>query len=449
MVSLDALLYQWISRANRHLDDFALPIGIVEDSIALITRVLGREYLEELLISDTEPVHFLDDEANPVRKWLLSAMVDQHVIQVLELAAYFRAFENDAALPDKVQKLKYDKFWPMFFELAMATRVKRACRGVQQVRLNPETANSIGDFTLSIPGYHIPCDCSRLGQSPQLTEPSALSEGLSNRISDGTKRIPTPLCIKIRSSSALTGATYNSVLQLLRKCFADVRRSNLPTQQRDGSTTVTIEELTNASEEIPFRYVDGRVVDIVGTGWDSATRHCRVPAKDPAEAADMYERGEKFYEYESVRVFTKFGASGGEPDTYGRLSTKLKKKLRQTKTTAEHFGKIVFVEVPFDLRIVDSDKLQKAVRDAALNSRTALGIVLAHREPNPQIRHSYSQSSTFNRTAVGMRPEVAELLDRLGSGEVSIDPIVGLPYRRTWNEAREYSRKLALTRNPD
>ena len=86
---------------------------------------------------------------------------------------------------------------------------------------------------------------------------------------------------------------------------------------------------------------------MAGLGWDSAARHCRVPAKDPAEAADMYERGEKFYEYESVRVFTKFGASGGEPDPYGRLSTKLKKKLKQTKTTAEHFGKIVFVEVPF------------------------------------------------------------------------------------------------------
>jgi len=47
-------------------------------------RVLGRDYLEELLIHDSEPDHFLDDEANPLRKWLLSAMVDQHVVQALE-----------------------------------------------------------------------------------------------------------------------------------------------------------------------------------------------------------------------------------------------------------------------------------------------------------------------------------------------------------------------------
>lgn len=80
MATLDGLLYQWISRANERLDDFDLPIGFVEESIALITRVLGKEYLEQLLISESEPVHFLDDEANPLRKWLLSAMADQHVI---------------------------------------------------------------------------------------------------------------------------------------------------------------------------------------------------------------------------------------------------------------------------------------------------------------------------------------------------------------------------------
>lgn len=41
MLSLDDLLYKWISRANEHLEEFALPIGLVEDSIALIVRVLG------------------------------------------------------------------------------------------------------------------------------------------------------------------------------------------------------------------------------------------------------------------------------------------------------------------------------------------------------------------------------------------------------------------------
>ena len=365
------------------------------------------------------------------------------------MGAYFRAFENDPALPDKVQKLKHDKFHPILFELAMATRVRRACRAGQEVSLNPENQSSIGDFTLSIPGYRIPCECSRLGRSPQLTEPSALSESLSNRIGDGTSRMPTPLCIKIRSSNALTGGTYNSVLQLLRKCFIDIRRSKLPTQHGDGSTTVTIEELTDASEKIPFRYVDGRVVDTVGTDWDSATRLCRVPAKDSNEVASRYEQGERFYEYESVCLFMKFDTPGGEPDPYGRLTTKLKKKLKQTKTSAEHFGKIVFVEVPFDLRAVDEGRLAAAVREAAVNSRSALAIVLAHREGNPNFRHHYSQSGTYNATAATIRPEIAELFERVSKAELTVDPILGTPYRRSWADAQARAMKQSLASRPD
>lgn len=454
MPTLDALLYQWISRANERLDDFDLPIGFVEDSVALITRVLGREYLEQLLISNSDPVHFLDDEANPLRKWLLSARVDQHVIQILELAAYFKAFENDPALPDKVQKLKHDNFHPMFFELAMATRVKRACRDGQEVSLNPEKESSIGDFTLCIPGYRIPCECSRLGHSPQLTEPFALIESLSNRISDATSRIQTPLCIKIRSGNALTGTTYNSVLQLLRKCFADARRSKLPAQHVDASTTVTIEELTDASEKVPFQCVDGRIVNTLGTDWDSATRLCLVPVKDSEELATRYDGGERFYEYESVRLFMKFGAPGaeapaGEPDSYKRLTAKLKKKLKQTKTSEEHFGKTVFIEVPFDLRAADEGRLGAAVREAALNSRSALAIVLAHREGNPNFRHHYAQSGTYNATAAMIRPEVAHLFERLSKAELRNDPILGTRYLRSWAEAQARAREQSLRSHPD
>ena len=114
MTSLDGLLYKWICRANERRDYLDLPIGFIEDSIALLTRFLGPEYLEHLLITDAGPVHFLDDEANPLRTWLLSAMVDAHIIQVLELGSYFREFHEDASLPDKVEKLKRDSFWRVF-----------------------------------------------------------------------------------------------------------------------------------------------------------------------------------------------------------------------------------------------------------------------------------------------------------------------------------------------
>jgi hypothetical protein len=57
--------------------------------------VLGEEYLEQLLIVESGPITVMDDEAHPLRKWLLSAHIFQHIDQVMELASYFRAFEDD------------------------------------------------------------------------------------------------------------------------------------------------------------------------------------------------------------------------------------------------------------------------------------------------------------------------------------------------------------------
>ncbi len=443
MPSLDELLYKWIVRANARREDLDLPIGFVEDSIELLKLVLGAEYLEEVLITDDGPVHFLDDEANPLRKWLLSAKVDSHIIQVLELAGYFRTFQGDAFLADKVLKLKHDSFWPIFFELALAARLKRSCRSPQTVSLNQETASSIGDFTISAPGYNIPCECSRLGHSPQITAPGALEESLSHRISDGTKRLTVALCIKIRSSDALTGDTYNTVLRLIRKGLADAFASKLPSQHEDGSTMVTFEELVPSSEQMPFRMVDGRIVNVLGTDWDSASRLSRVPAYDFAEIEDRFEQGEKFESYEAVRLFMKFGQTVSQLDHYQRLTAKLRKKLKQTKLSSGYFGKVILIEVPFDFRKVDTDKVKEAVREAALHSNATVAVILAHREPCPHIRYQYSLFTSFSQTVGMIQPEVFDLFKRVSQGEISTDPILSSPFRRSWEEAQAHAGEIA------
>jgi hypothetical protein len=445
MPNLDDALYKWIVRANTRRDDLDLPIGLIEDSIALLKLILGAEYLEQLLITESGPVPFLDEEANPLRMWLLSAKVDTHIIQTLELAGYFRAFQDDPALPDKIIKLKRDSFWPMFFELALATRVKRSSRDPQKVQLNPENPNSVGDFTLSIDGYDIPCECSRLGRSPLVTDRPALEQNLSHRISDGTKRITVPLCVKIRSTDALTGETYNRVLQLIRRGLADTHAAKLPVEHGDGTTTVTFEQLTDSSEQMPFGMVAGRVVNVSGADWDSASRLSRVPAEDFAEIEDRFDAGERFHEHEAVRLFIKFGQPATQPDHYKRLTEKLKKKLKQTRLSSEHLGKIVLVEVPFDFRKVDMDKVKGAVREAAVQSRAALGVVLAHREPSPRIRYHYSQSSMFSQIATMIKPEITGLFTRVGQSENSVDPILGSPYLRSWAEAQEHAKKIAAS----
>lgn len=448
MRNLDAALYRWICQANEKRDDLGLPPGFIEESIALLKRVLGEEYLEQLLIVESGPIPVMDDEAHPLRKWLLSAHIFQHVVQVMEFASYLRAFEDDPALSSKVEKLRRDRFWPMFFELAMATRAKRACQGKERVFLNSEAADSIGDFTISVPGALIPVECSRLGRSliASMASPKSLLESLSNRISDGVEGIGLPLCVKIRSTAPLNGDTYNKVLRLVRRGLSDARALRLPAQHSDGTTTIELERLTSLSEEIPFQEVRGGIVDVAGTDWGFAARLCWVPAKDRDEITERHKSGEEFYQYEGLRLFTRFAEPKDETDPYARLETKLRKKLKQTKITEEHFGKIVIVDFPFDLRTVNEKCLAEAIRSAALRSRNALSIFLANRESTPQMRESYSYSARCNAAAAAIRPDVIEFLNRFMGQELSTDPILGLPYQRTWNEAQVHARRLAESR---
>lgn len=448
MCNLDAALYKWICQANEKRDDLGLPPGFIEESIALLKRVLGEGYLKQLLIVESGPITVMDDEAHPLRKWLLSALIFQHIVQVMELASYFRAFEDDPALLSKVEKLKRDTFWPTFFELAMATRAKRACQGAQRVFLNPEVSESIGDFTISVPGALIPVECSRLGRSlvASMASPKALLESLSNRISDGVEKARVRVCVKIRSSAPLNGDTYNGVLRLVRRGLSDVRALKLPAKHGDGTTTIELERLTSASEKIPFRKIREGIVDVAGTDWGFAARLCWVPAKDRDEITDRHKSGEEFHQYEGLRLFTKFEESKDQTDPYARLETKLRKKLKQTKIREEHFGKMVIVEVPFDLRTVNEARLAEAIRSAAVRSRNALSIFLANRERSPQIRENYSYSARYNAIAAAIRPDVVELLNRFMGQELLIDPILATPYQRTWDEAQAHVRRLAESR---
>jgi hypothetical protein len=316
------------------------------------------------------------------------------------------------------------------------------------VSLNPEVAESIGDFTISVPGALIPVECSRLGRSliASVASPKALLESLSNRISDGVESIGTPLCVKIRSSAPLNGDTYNKVLRLVRRGLSDVRALKLPAQHGDGATTIELEKLTSASEDIPFREAPGGIIDVAGTDWGFAARLYWVPAKDRDEITDRHKSGEEFHQYEGLRLFTKFAEPKDETNPYARLETKLRKKLKQTKITEEHFGKIVIVEVPFDLRTVNEDRLAEAIRSAALRSRNVLSIFLANRESTPQMRKNYSYSARCNATAAVIRPDVIEFLKRFMGEELSIDPILGLPYQRTWEEAQAHARRFRESR---
>src|SRR5580704_5684811 len=85
------------------------------DHLTVWLDLLGHDYLDRLLVSSAESISLFDPDVNPLRMWLKSAVVDQHIVQIVEFAAYLRSFKYDPALDDKIAKLKRDRFWPVFF----------------------------------------------------------------------------------------------------------------------------------------------------------------------------------------------------------------------------------------------------------------------------------------------------------------------------------------------
>lgn len=438
---LDSILFNWITQANEFRDDLDFPLGLLEESIALIARRLGNEYLEKLLIVDPRPLQIIDFESNPLATWLSTARKAKHIIQVAELAAYLKVFESDPALPDKLEKLKSDRFTSIVFELATASRVKRACEQHQEVWLNSESHSSIGDFTLSIPGALIPCECSRLGHSPHVLAASAFVERLHYYVSNATKNIHIPLCVKIKSSDHLNGKIYNVVLQLLRKGIAEISRSKLPIEHGNSGCSIMIEELTEQSDPAPLTIGSKSPAIPPGGDWStSASCYGLSPSKSEG-IPDKHGGNGHAYGYEAIRIFTTF-AGMTEGDPFARLRTKLKHKLKQTKIRPNHFGKIIFIQVPFELPELDQDKLIKTIDDVLHGTRTTVAVVIEQRRGSVFGRIVYNRFLRANRGALNARPELRSLFERLAKRELEVDPILNTPYRRSAREAEKHSQRL-------
>ena len=110
--------------------------------------------------------------------------------------------------------------------------------------------------------------------------------------------------------------------------------------------------------------------------------------------------------------------------------------MKQTKAQVGEYGKLIFIQVPFDLRAVDQGRLEHSITEAVGQSRTTIGIILAHREANPHYRHHYSLSVFLNKTAFAINSELALLFERFRTIDTRTDPITGLAYRLSWEEAR-------------
>src|SRR6516225_8703141 len=94
--SLDGLLYSWLVAANEEKDRLRLPPGFLEESVWLIQRLFGTQWMTNCVLATDQAQTILAPLKNPLRQYLRSSGVDRHINEIVELAAYLRKFESDA-----------------------------------------------------------------------------------------------------------------------------------------------------------------------------------------------------------------------------------------------------------------------------------------------------------------------------------------------------------------
>ena len=149
------------------------------------------------------------------------------------------------------------------------------------------------------------------------------------------------------------------------------------------------------------------------------------------------------YDYEERgRVFIKYEPPEKAEDPYARLTGKIHDKVSQTKIPpGTRTAKFLWIDSPYDLRMLDRKELQeRAVREMGRSTHT-LGVAITYREGNPHFRHHYSVVGVLNQNGLPDFPDFAATLEALKEKEFVTDPITGWKYQRSWEEAYERSAR--------
>lgn len=438
--SIDHHLYHWISVANERADRYGFPPGLIEESLQRLKNLLGEDYLLGVFEGQAD-LHLLGLREQELDRWLRGgANVDDHVIQVIDLAATLSEFTTDPSLPDKIDRMKRSSFWPTQFELAMALRAKRTIGSDGQVKLSPETNTAAGDFTIEWQQGTIACECARLAFGEEEEEQYRLLGDLHQYVEKQIKKAKQPCCLKIRIGGPLVPTAFTATTRATRTAFSRFAAIGRNFVEVDEAH-VELELLTEKSERIPFRYIDGRVQDIFGTEWVTAHSLCYVNASDGDEAAAMYRSGDDFAREEYGRVFISWKRGRPDFDPYARIRNKIKKKRHQTKSGAGIYGRIIFLESQWNLDLIEHERLAHIVNHELDESRNTVAVFIAERCASVHYRRWYKFLVSRIGSFYERDTSLICFLNRLVCYDRDFDPILSRRYSRTWDEAAELVRQ--------
>jgi hypothetical protein len=441
---LDNYLCEWISVANERSERYAFPPGLVERRVQVLRACLGDNFLADLFASK-QPLHLLGLRGQVLQQWLRGgSYVDRHVIEIMDLASVFEEFHDDPGLVDKMHRLKTNCFWPTQFELAMAFRAKRTVGERGTVRLSRETNTAIGDFIINLGSSSIVCECARLEFGEREEEQYKLMGDLYHYLDRKLRRTSRPCCVKIRIRESFNLHSFADVVQCMKRGLSMFLSKGEDAVVGSGATEVSIEGLGESTERIPFRYIDGAVRSVRPTEWVSAHSLSRVAADSNEHAAAMYRSGVHFQQQEQARIFVSWQRDDANIDPYDRIQNKIRKKKNQTKTGGNALGKVIFLESQWNILSLDKDRLGQIIEREMDTSHNTVTVVIAERCMNVHYRPWYRYCISRLGPAFSRDRSLNEFFPRFYTYDRDNDPILGQPYRRTWEQAAELARQHEL-----
>jgi len=200
----------------------------------------------------------------------LTAPNDLALVEVTELATYLATFARDPALPDVIKDLRSNKFWAVFYELAMAYRWQDAGA---TVTLAPATAKGVADFRALLDGLEFIVEVSKFEDDFD----GSFRFGIPMKLVGAVEKVlldVQPFVCKIYLHEKLTPANETSLHLTAKQTCHEFRQAarageNTATVATDFCT-VTLERLTESSETNPFRIDEfGQQVSVREHAWNA------------------------------------------------------------------------------------------------------------------------------------------------------------------------------------
>ena len=248
---------------------------------------------------------------------------------------------GDKKIGDVLKDLRGPKFYPVFFELAMAYRWQDAGAAVT---LAPPSARGLADFDTVMSGTRFVVEVSRFDDDfvsgPHFTVPIGVVDTANTNVQQNLQFV-----LKLRStvkvSRQVEGNLRRDVKSACRSFNAAMNRGESAISQRSDRWEITIEKLSPESEDNPFASDEfGRQISIRQHDWNA---FIRVPGADE-------ERG---------RIFMAFAAD--ERFAADEIVAKAEKETRQLSGTPE--PSIVMLDVTAFAEDIEHLDLTVAVDD--------------------------------------------------------------------------------------